>query len=91
MGDTMTHTFWVQIYMPGPEQSNARTANRRCTRSSLRRTSRLENVMRRADLREVLIFIFLPQGLLCGDRIGKDVWTGIWRKATYYVQNIVAP
>ena len=77
--------------MPGPKQSKARTVNRRCKRSSLKHTTRLENVTRRADLLDVFIFIFPPQGLLCADGIGKDVWSGVWRKATYYVQNIVAP
>jgi hypothetical protein len=47
--------------------------------------------MRRADLLEALIHNFIPEGLLCGDGRGKDKGSWIWREATYYVHNIVAP
>jgi hypothetical protein len=47
--------------------------------------------LRRAGLLQFLIYIVIPEGLLCGDGTGKDVWSVIWKKATYYVQNIVAP
>ena len=41
--------------------------------STLKRTSHMAQVSRKADLPEVFNYIFIPEGPLCADGIGKDL------------------
>ena len=59
--------------MPGSQsKARARTVNRHA-HDDLKRTSRLEHRLRRADLLEAFEYIFILEELLCADGIGKDV------------------
>jgi hypothetical protein len=82
-GDTITRTFGCRYTCRG---SKAKQKLARTHRTSLERTFRMERGLRKADLLEYFEYFVIPEGILCADRIGKDVCSPkVQRKDTYYV------
>ena len=73
MRDTMTRTFGCRYTCQGSKAKQGLTQQIGSHRTSLKRTSRMEHGLRKADLLDIFKYIFIQEGLLCADGIGKDV------------------